>query len=164
MSASLARTVFRPAPTARVAQAGSASGSACPLRSSLFPSSSGARQSISARTANAVAHVTVAAALVASAVSFASHPDTLVFEHPPRSAIGWTPATHLAVREREKNAAPTSRPPPTFSSSAASSSAASPFSATASSLRPTFQAAASAPEVAHELRLAGVIGRSLAGH
>ncbi|GAA5826504.1 hypothetical protein JCM11251_002401 [Rhodosporidiobolus azoricus] len=99
MSASLARTVFRPSTAARVPTSTPVkAASGCPI--SLFASpATSSRPGGSARTANALAHLTVGAALFASAYSFASRPDTLLFDHPPRSAIGWQPSKHIAVRE-----------------------------------------------------------------
>ncbi|GAA5873361.1 hypothetical protein JCM3774_000758, partial [Rhodotorula dairenensis] len=101
MSASLARTLFRPAAAAQRTAASPAATKAgtCPA-ARFFPSSPAAassspsvRGSTSARTLNAVAHISVAAALLASSISFLNHPDPLLFDHPPRSAIGFMPAS-----------------------------------------------------------------------
>ncbi|GAA5854158.1 hypothetical protein JCM8547_008248 [Rhodosporidiobolus lusitaniae] len=165
MSASLARSVFKPVPaaTSRIAS----SSSSCPV-SSFFakPSSSAPRPGVSARTANAVAHLTVAAALLASAVSFVSKPDQLPFSHPPRSAISWEPTKHIAVRE--KNAPLFSSSSPASPSSSSSSFSASSIAAPTFPSPPTVAAATAAvprslEPLAHELRLAGIIGRSI-GH
>lgn len=120
MSASLARTVFRPSALS------SAAPSQCPARHFYRYAArpSGSEQS---RNANLMAHLAVLATLVVSAVSccpiristggrrclsevahprflfaqqyYLSHPDTLMFDHPPRSAIGWPPSKHIAHRQ-----------------------------------------------------------------
>ncbi|GAA5896359.1 hypothetical protein JCM6882_000995 [Rhodosporidiobolus microsporus] len=157
MSASLARTVFKPAPTAAARVHNTSS--ACPL--SLFSSPhSHSRPSGSARTANAVAHVAVAAALFASAYSFASRPDSLLFDHPPRSSIGWTPSKHLAVREANAASAPTSSSsrPPVAPSSTSFSSKLPSLPAPRGSVASAFTGV---EPIASELRLAGVLGRSI---
>ncbi|PRQ76300.1 hypothetical protein AAT19DRAFT_13322 [Rhodotorula toruloides] len=66
MSASLARTLFRPT-AATTATPKPAQARVCPA-SRFFPTHNTARSSRSARTVNAVAHISVAAALVASTV------------------------------------------------------------------------------------------------
>lgn len=141
MSASLARTLFKPAAAASASRAPAAvRQSVCPA-ARFFPDGAAASAStISARTLNAVAHVTVGTAVVASVVSrvtlwclssgrpagvpflglsylcaiqrpldsladsdspsqisFLSHPDPLLFDHPPRSAIGLLPARYIAA-------------------------------------------------------------------
>ncbi|BGP40785.1 hypothetical protein JCM10449v2_004750 [Rhodotorula kratochvilovae] len=121
MSASLARTLFKPAPAvARPAVAAKA----CPV-SRFLPAgiAEAGPSSASTRTVNAVAHLTVGAALVASAFSMLTHPDPLFFEHPPRSAIFWTPERHIANREIHTAAAaarstPSLRPTPSSGSPA----------------------------------------------
>ncbi|GJN91135.1 hypothetical protein Rhopal_004153-T1 [Rhodotorula paludigena] len=154
MSASLARSVFRPTP--RTAQTVNKATS-CPV-SRIFGPAASSSTSTSARTANAIAHITVGAAVVASAVSFAQHPDPLVFDHPPRSALGLTPSQHIANRQMATAArAPASR--------TTSSSASPPSSPSLRSLSSTTASAASlTAEWTSDLRLAGVIGRSLSGH
>ncbi|POY75695.1 hypothetical protein BMF94_1318 [Rhodotorula taiwanensis] len=98
MSASLARTLFKPAAAASASRAPAAvRQSVCPA-ARFFPDGAAASAStISARTLNAVAHVTVGTAVVASVISFLSHPDPLLFDHPPRSAIGLLPARYIAA-------------------------------------------------------------------
>ncbi|GAA5987807.1 hypothetical protein JCM10908_007223 [Rhodotorula pacifica] len=104
MSASLARTLFRPAAPAAAAQRSAAATTmkTCPA-ARFFPASSSTTASssigtsTSARTLNAVAHVSVAAALVASTISFLYHPDPLLFDHPPRSAIGFVPTKYIVA-------------------------------------------------------------------
>ncbi|BGP16901.1 hypothetical protein JCM10213v2_004909 [Rhodosporidiobolus nylandii] len=93
MAASLARTVFKPAPSRGRIAASAAPSSVCPV-ARLLPGSA-ACSSTGARTVNAVAHVTVAAAVVASLATLASRPDPLPFDHAPRSAISWQPAVHI---------------------------------------------------------------------
>ncbi|GAA6039940.1 hypothetical protein JCM8097_002629 [Rhodosporidiobolus ruineniae] len=160
MSASLARTVFRPVPTPSRATLNS-SASACPVSRLVFPSSSATsststmRPSTSARTANALAHLTVGAAVLASALLLVYRPDSVVFDHPPRSAISWVPSKHLAAREAH---APTSSAFPSSSRSAARlTSGQVAFSGPRGSIVERGQ------PLAHELRMAGVLGRSL-GH
>ena len=137
MSASLARTLFRPA--ARSTPAATKGTTTCPA-ARFFPASpsgtnasSSIKTSASARTLNAIAHISVAAALVASSVSrvtlsgcpvhrrntgglrlsrntadfaenlhatqvsFLNHPDPLLFDHPPRSAIGFMPSRYIVA-------------------------------------------------------------------
>ncbi|GAA6048409.1 hypothetical protein JCM3770_003744 [Rhodotorula araucariae] len=155
MSASLARTLFKPAPlTARPAVA-----KTCPVARFLPAGTAQAGpSSASTRTVNAVAHLAVGAALVASAYQMLSHPDPLAFDHPPRSAIFWTPEKHLATRAMHTastKATPSSRSTPSAGSPVATIKA-------PSLARPVVSAVAGA-EWQSELRLAGVIGRSLTG-
>ncbi|GAA5971189.1 hypothetical protein JCM11641_004178 [Rhodosporidiobolus odoratus] len=148
MSASLARTVFKPTPTTSTRSAVSA----CPAQRllSLSPRPS----SVSARTANAIAHFTVGAALAVSAVSLATQPDSLLFDHPPRSAISWVPARHLAVRELH-TASPTSASTPSFRPSPPPErTLSSPVSRTTATT-----ATVGSESVSNETRLAGIIGR-----
>ncbi|GAA5898275.1 TRAPPII-specific subunit TRS120 [Sporobolomyces salmoneus] len=99
MSASLARTVFRPTSL-------SSKASACPARH-FYGRAAHRSESPQERNVNLMAHLTVLATLVVSAQYYLSHPDTLMFDHPPRSAI-------VPTRKAEEPA--DSRPPPTFSS------------------------------------------------
>ncbi|CDR41947.1 RHTO0S06e08108g1_1 [Rhodotorula toruloides] len=144
MSASLARTLFRP-----TTATATTTKRVCPA-SRFFPSGSASR---SARTADAVAHITVAAALVASTASFLSHPDTLFFDHPPRSAISWVPARHIALRDHSS------------SPSMTSSISAGPLPSLSPAPRPTTSNTGTSVlkgmGTQAELRLAGVIGRGL---
>ncbi|GAA6060048.1 hypothetical protein JCM10212_001045 [Sporobolomyces blumeae] len=111
MSASLARTVFRPAVAApaRVAST-STSTSSCPARH-FFPSGASSPPSTGQRrTFNLVAHTVVLSAVVASVLYDLAHPDALMFDHPPRSAIGWVPAKHMASREHHLSTSSTMGP------------------------------------------------------
>ncbi|GAA6043201.1 hypothetical protein JCM8097_000321 [Rhodosporidiobolus ruineniae] len=163
MSASLARTVFRPVPTSSRATTLNSSASACPVSRLVFPSSSSSsstpvmRPSTSARTANALAHLTVGAAVLASALSLLHRPDSVVFDHPPRSAISWVPSKHLAAREAHAPTSSSSAFPPSSRSAARLTSGQVAFSGPRGCIVERGQ------PLAHELRMAGVLGRSL-GH
>ncbi|GAA5844436.1 hypothetical protein JCM9279_006303 [Rhodotorula babjevae] len=167
MSASLARRVFKPMPAQAVVHRTS-----CPV-SRFLPAGaldSAGPSSVSARTANAVAHLAVGAALAASAFTVLTHPDSLFFDHPPRSAISWTPERHLASRELHTAAARPSRsssPPqaPTGSPSLVSAAPPAPsiVAARSSMARPVIAASVAGADWHWELRLAGVLGRSLSG-
>ncbi|GAA5923919.1 hypothetical protein JCM3775_005548 [Rhodotorula graminis] len=162
MSASLARRVFKPMPAQAVIRRTS-----CPV-SRFLPAGAleAGPSSVSARTVNAVAHLTVGAALAASAFTVLTHPDSLFFDHPPRSAISWTPERHLASRELHSAA---SQHRPSTSTRAPTVSAASPAPSivaapsTSSLARPGIAASVAGADWHWELRLAGVLGRSLSG-
>ncbi|GAA5989707.1 hypothetical protein JCM5350_007364 [Sporobolomyces pararoseus] len=98
MSASLARTVFRPQVVATRTQL------QCPARY-FYPRSTGSERE---RNVNLMAHLAVLATLVVSTQYYLSHPDTLMFDHPPRSAIGWPPSKHLAHRQAFSSTSPSS--------------------------------------------------------
>ncbi|GAA6025577.1 hypothetical protein JCM11491_005997 [Sporobolomyces phaffii] len=116
MSASLARTVFRPTTLASTSSSGAAAYH--PSRPRHFYRHAGrpAGTHRPSREANLVAHLAVLATLVVSAQYYLSHPDALMFDHPPRSAIGSLPAHHMAQRRQTLSS----------SSSGPSQSAASP--------------------------------------
>ncbi|GAA5969112.1 hypothetical protein JCM3765_002183 [Sporobolomyces pararoseus] len=101
MSASLARTVFRPAVATRTQ---------CPARY-FYRDAARSTGSEQQRNVNLMAHLAVLATLVLSAQYYLSHPDTLMFDHPPRSAIGWPPSRHLAHRQISSTSTPTSSLP-----------------------------------------------------
>ncbi|GAA5936720.1 uncharacterized protein JCM15063_001966 [Sporobolomyces koalae] len=96
MSASLARTVFRPAPASSPLTSSAAS--QCPARH-IFPHATRSSGQTQQRNVNLMAHLAVLATLLASTQYYLSHPDALMFDHPPRSAIGWVPAKHIAHRQ-----------------------------------------------------------------
>ncbi|GAA5913693.1 hypothetical protein JCM5296_000002 [Sporobolomyces johnsonii] len=116
MSASLARTVFRPASNALAPSSTASSQSACPARR-FIPHSTRSSGPGPARNANLAAHLAVAAVLIASTHYYVSHPDTLLFDHPPRSAIGWVPARHIAHRQAFASSSPPSSSGPTSTGS-----------------------------------------------
>ncbi|GAA5900137.1 hypothetical protein JCM8208_002026 [Rhodotorula glutinis] len=167
MSASLARRVFKPTPAQAVVRRTS-----CPV-SRFLPAGAleSGPSSVSARTVNAVAHLTVGAALAASAFTVLTHPDSLFFDHPPRSAISWTPERHLASRKLHTAATahhrsstssrpPTGSPSPLVSGVPPAPSIVGAASSSSSLARPVV---AASPDWHWELRLAGVLGRSLSG-
>ncbi|CEQ42291.1 SPOSA6832_04092, partial [Sporobolomyces salmonicolor] len=155
MSASLARTVFRPASSALGSSSTASSQSACPARHFL-PHSTRSAGPGPVRNANLTAHLAVAAVLVASTHYYVSHPDTLLFDHPPRSAIGWVPARHIA--HREAFASPSS--PPAGSSAPTSTGAFSPPSS-ASLPTSTPSAAARSGMQGIDLGVSGAASRSV---
>lgn len=100
-------------------------------------------------------------------VTVLTHPDSLLFDHPPRSAISWTPERHLASRKLHAAATTTAHRPPTGPAHPPSSLSAGPSPAPTIAA-PSFTGSRVVTAVAGtdwhwELRLAGVLGRSLAG-
>lgn len=100
-------------------------------------------------------------------ITVLTHPDSLLFDHPPRSAISWTPERHLASRKLHAAATTTAHRPPTGPAHPPSSLSAGPSPAPTIAA-PSFTGSRVVTAVAGtdwhwELRLAGVLGRSLAG-
>ncbi|GAA5876487.1 hypothetical protein JCM16303_003552 [Sporobolomyces ruberrimus] len=99
MSASLARTVFRPTTLSRNLA------SQRPARH-FYRHATRRTEFEEARNVNLMAHLVVLGTLVVSAHYYLSHPDILMFDHPPRSAISYAPSRHFAHRQVRSTSPP----------------------------------------------------------